>query len=182
MLHIGVSVLLRVDLMTHPRPVWRLIHAMDYGDPAPGARGLAAGPLAGGQSAAAVLLAEGEGGGGDPTHGADFGNGAAAEACHQDHGDHIIGIQACAGGLGSGWPSSKRDADLPASSSIASAFCNGGDDGSSRWLSGSIQTTRRSTDSRTGVGSPNFSSRDGQITTTCQGRIGRPFSSGALNT
>jgi hypothetical protein len=64
---------------------------------------LAAGPLAGGQSAAAVLLAEGEGGGGDATDGAFLGSGAAAEACHQDRGDHFIdlGIQAGAGSLGS---------------------------------------------------------------------------------
>ena len=46
-------------------------------------------------------LAEGEGGGGDATDGQFLGSGAAAEACHQDHGDHIIGIQAGAGGLGS---------------------------------------------------------------------------------
>ena len=65
---------------------------------------LAAAPLAGGQGAAAVWeLAEGEGGGGDATDGAVLGSGAAAEACHQNRGDHIInlGIKAGAGGLGS---------------------------------------------------------------------------------
>ena len=57
--------------------------------------------MAGGQRAAAVLLAEGEAGGGDATDGAAFGSGAAAEASRQDRGDHIInlGIQTGAGGL-----------------------------------------------------------------------------------
>jgi len=60
-----------------PRP---FASTPNHSDPSPRAGALGCGPLAGGQSAAAVLLAEGEGGGGDPTHGADLGSGAAAEA------------------------------------------------------------------------------------------------------
>jgi hypothetical protein len=38
----------------------------------------------------------------DHTHGADLGSGAAAKACYEDSGDHIIdlGSLSCAGSLG----------------------------------------------------------------------------------
>jgi hypothetical protein len=61
------------------------------------------------------------------------------------------------------------------SSSIPRARCRGGAAGGNRSLSSSIHTTRRSTNSCTGVGSPKLSWRDGQITTTCHWRIGRPW-------
>jgi len=44
-----------------------------------------------------VWLAEGEGGGGDAIDGAVLGSGAAANACHQDSGDHIIDLGTQAG-------------------------------------------------------------------------------------
>ena len=59
--------------------------------------------MAGGQSAAAVWLAEGEGGGGDATDGAILGSGAAANGCHQYSGDHIIDLGTQAG------PDKRRD-------------------------------------------------------------------------
>ena len=49
----------------------------------------------------------------------------------------------------------------------------GGADEGKRSGNCSINTTRLSTNSRTGVGAPKLRSREGQITTTCHFQIGR---------